>query len=273
MTQSTNPKIKSDATDAQRKLILPYIEKLTQEDILVEIGTGSGLSSGYLRKMTDATIFTIDPYPYLFECVGVVYWRMSSEEAARRWNSKDIDFLIVDGDHTFNGIMTDIKCWLPKLAPDGLIAFDDYTASLRPGLCSIAVTVCLNALTNTGLLVKIKQEHGILLASASRQEVLQSDIDACWEAYYYLTREETYIRQLFLNENQAIMYDHFWSIYNAFESMDERILFRKLVDAYRTLQTIEIEGGPNALHNELAKQQLSMILVREIGRIYGRNFE
>jgi len=50
--------------------------------------------------------------------------RGKSEEVARQWN-KPIDSLFVDGDHSYLGCSTDIKCWLPFVKPGGWVAFHD----------------------------------------------------------------------------------------------------------------------------------------------------
>lgn len=267
--------IRPDSTENQRKLMAPYLSELSSNSILVEIGTGCGLSSTRLREMTEAVIYTIDPYPFLVDCPGVIYFRMPSEEAAAKWTSGNIDFLIVDGDHTFNGIVTDIQCWLPKLSSNGIIVFDDYMAATRKGLCSLGVTVCLNALISTGMLLPLKQEYGLLIATATRNTLLQSDLDACLGAYTQLTTTDDYKTQV-LNETIPKIYNSFWEIYGSIPDKTDSIVFRKLVDAYRTLQSMDTPNIENldtgTLHNELIKQQVSMILIGEIGRICGKSF-
>lgn len=51
--------------------------------------------------------------------------QMTSDEAVNLYQDKSIDFLMIDGDHTYEGVCKDIKNWLPKMREGGLIAGDD----------------------------------------------------------------------------------------------------------------------------------------------------
>jgi len=50
----------------------------------------------------------------------------SSQEA---YKFDGIDLLIVDADHTFDGVRKDKIAWLPKIAPGGYVFFHDYDAT------------------------------------------------------------------------------------------------------------------------------------------------
>ena len=49
----------------------------------------------------------------------------TSRSAAHKYK-RDIDFIHIDGDHTFNGVITDMEKWLPKVCKGGYVCFDDY---------------------------------------------------------------------------------------------------------------------------------------------------
>jgi predicted O-methyltransferase YrrM len=51
---------------------------------------------------------------------------MPSSEAARRLADGAVDFVYVDGDHSFEGVVADITDYTPKLRPGGIISGDDY---------------------------------------------------------------------------------------------------------------------------------------------------
>lgn len=51
-----------------------------------------------------------------------------SHQAAERWPAIPIDLIHIDGLHTYPGVKQDIADWAPRLAPGGLIAFDDYSS-------------------------------------------------------------------------------------------------------------------------------------------------
>jgi len=41
------------------------------------------------------------------------------------WPAEPIDVLLIDGDHSFEGALRDVECWLPKLCDAGILLFDD----------------------------------------------------------------------------------------------------------------------------------------------------
>jgi hypothetical protein len=53
-------------------------------------------------------------------------YRMTSVEAAAQFADGSIDFLMLDGDHNYPAVLEDIRAWLPKMRPGGLMAGDDY---------------------------------------------------------------------------------------------------------------------------------------------------
>jgi Methyltransferase domain len=52
--------------------------------------------------------------------------RTPSVEAAGRFADGDLDFVYVDGDHTYEGVRGDLEAYAPKVRPGGLLAGDDY---------------------------------------------------------------------------------------------------------------------------------------------------
>jgi predicted O-methyltransferase YrrM len=57
--------------------------------------------------------------------------RMQSTTAALHFGNESVDFLMLDGDHSYEAVHDDIEAWLPKMKPGGVIAGDDY---LWPGV-------------------------------------------------------------------------------------------------------------------------------------------
>lgn len=57
-----------------------------------------------------------------------------SVDAAARYEGPPIGLLFVDGDHSKAGVTMDIRAWSPHLAPDGVIAIDDYGHPNWPGV-------------------------------------------------------------------------------------------------------------------------------------------
>lgn len=54
----------------------------------------------------------------------VVPIKMKSIDAAKNFKLK-IDYLFIDGDHTYEGVKQDVDAWLPKMNANSLIIFHD----------------------------------------------------------------------------------------------------------------------------------------------------
>lgn len=58
--------------------------------------------------------------------------RMSSAEAASLYEDGSIDFIMIDGDHTFEAVCADIAAFLPKMKKGGIMAGDDAWVGTDP---------------------------------------------------------------------------------------------------------------------------------------------
>jgi hypothetical protein len=52
--------------------------------------------------------------------------RCPSVEAAALFHDASVDFVMLDGDHTLEGVRADLAAWLPKLKPGATISGDDW---------------------------------------------------------------------------------------------------------------------------------------------------
>jgi len=52
--------------------------------------------------------------------------RQRSTSAASHLNDDELDFVYIDGDHTYDAVSQDLKAFFPKLKQGGLIIGDDY---------------------------------------------------------------------------------------------------------------------------------------------------
>lgn len=52
--------------------------------------------------------------------------RATSVEAAKLFDDGSVDFIMLDGDHTYEGVRDDIAAWLPKMKPGAIFSGDDY---------------------------------------------------------------------------------------------------------------------------------------------------
>jgi predicted O-methyltransferase YrrM len=109
---------------------------------IVQIGVAEGGSAWHARRTMhpDGTLHLIDTYPKvagvnlsstiarrLVDSVprGEVDWmRARSDEVVRGW-SLPIDFLFIDGDHSYEAVRADWDDWHGHVRPNGLVAFHD----------------------------------------------------------------------------------------------------------------------------------------------------
>lgn len=56
----------------------------------------------------------------------VTVHHMDTSEAVQAFDDESIDFWHTDGDHSLAGITRDIKLWLPKVKPGGMLSGDNF---------------------------------------------------------------------------------------------------------------------------------------------------
>lgn len=119
--------------------------------IIVNIGAGAGTStSTFLHARHDAKVYSVDiqqeSSPYgSFEGEQTALREMGLLDHARyfpilgdsklvgkRWEHGQVDFIFVDGDHSYSGCYDDIRAWMPHLKDGGLMAVHDYERDVWP---------------------------------------------------------------------------------------------------------------------------------------------
>lgn len=70
------------------------------------------------------------------------------------------DWLYIDGDHSYDGVLRDAKAALQKIRPGGTLIFNDYTPWSPGEAMAYGVMACVNELANQGL-----QMTGLALTS------------------------------------------------------------------------------------------------------------
>lgn len=129
------------------------VMKLPEGSLIVEIGAYVGRSSHVLcttAKLRNCKVISIDPFLPAFDG-----WHNSDPKSAFTENvltkfdnlqliegySQDVyeqvpncDFLFIDGDHSYEGVKSDMELYLPKLKPGARVAFHDYVGSSFYGL-------------------------------------------------------------------------------------------------------------------------------------------
>lgn len=60
--------------------------------------------------------------------------RMKSVEASIRFLDNSIDYCYIDGDHSLEGVFTDIYNWMPKMKVGGILGFHDFKNGPKSGI-------------------------------------------------------------------------------------------------------------------------------------------
>jgi len=61
----------------------------------------------------------------------IQYIKGDSNTIGLTWN-KEIDLLLIDGDHSYTGIKKDYEIWSPFVVKNGIILFHDYNSHAHP---------------------------------------------------------------------------------------------------------------------------------------------
>lgn len=77
----------------------------------------------------EACLMAIKPYH-----MRNLILRKKSIESVEFFGTGCLDFVFIDGDHSYDGVMRDIKAWLPKIKQGGFIGGHDYGQPRFAGL-------------------------------------------------------------------------------------------------------------------------------------------
>lgn len=131
-------------------------EHLKDVNIAVEVGVYRGsYSNSIVGKLQPAAFYGVDPYQLfedytnaptdqaykdqtrlnqLFTKTRELYKKQNNStllrttgvEAAKQFDDLSIDFVYIDGDHTYEFVKGDIAAWWPKIKPGGILSGHDY---------------------------------------------------------------------------------------------------------------------------------------------------
>lgn len=111
----------------------------------VEVGTASGKFAAHIcRTMPKVHLTCVDPYSsYIYITqeaqdrafaeaqqrtagLNVTFLKLPSLDAVKQIPDASVDFVYIDGDHSFDAVMCDIIHWTPKVKTGGVLAGHDF---------------------------------------------------------------------------------------------------------------------------------------------------
>lgn len=150
------------ATSIEEALFLHDLARAVTGGCIVEVGSYRGRSTVALAlgsmAGSGAPVYAVDPHEPFTGVYGgrfgpedraafyqamlatgcyrtVRLVNLSSELVTRTW-PLPVALLFIDGDHAYEAVRRDVDCWLPHLAPDARIVFDD-AADPAVGPCRV----------------------------------------------------------------------------------------------------------------------------------------
>lgn len=66
--------------------------------------------------------------------LNIIKMKGKSEDIVMHMENESLDVVYVDGLHTYEGVVLDIRLWLPKIKKGGFIAGHDYGSKHHPGV-------------------------------------------------------------------------------------------------------------------------------------------
>lgn len=109
-----------------------------------------------------------------------------SAHCMQNYANESLDFIFIDGDHSYEGAKRDILACLPKLKPGGIIAGDDFDMNEFPGV-TLAVTEILGNIKLAGRVWMFKVpkivEYDITVLSDDHLELynnLSTEVDTAY---------------------------------------------------------------------------------------------
>lgn len=122
-------------TDDEEALLMRYAGAVGKDGQVVGIGVEYGRSTAAFLKASKAAIFGVELAPKAEYELNIVEASFSvddanilvgdSKQVGKAWSFGAIDFLFIDGDHSYEGCLGDIQAWVDHVRPGGFMAFHD----------------------------------------------------------------------------------------------------------------------------------------------------
>ncbi|MFT3908087.1 MAG: class I SAM-dependent methyltransferase [Ferruginibacter sp.] len=129
----------SQMIEDEKRCLQKYAQKKSKA---LEIGTYMGVSASIIAKslVEGGVVYCVDPYTGLDVCQEIaerelkrnkvfektkLFKGFSSDEAIIKQIPTDLDFILVDGDHSYEGLKNDWKIVSERLVSNGIVCLHD----------------------------------------------------------------------------------------------------------------------------------------------------
>jgi len=160
----TEPQFGEDWFDYQ-EVYSYFVEKCPNNGHIVEIGSWKGKSSAYMAVeiINSKKIIQFDCIDTWLGTDNDEYHKVSvqktnnklfelflsnikpvnniinpivkkSTDASLDYKDNSIDIVFIDADHSYNAVIQDVNCWLPKVKKNGILAGHDYITQYHHGV-------------------------------------------------------------------------------------------------------------------------------------------
>lgn len=131
-------------TISEGALLQKYAKKIPKNGICINIGAGTGTSAVCVleaRPDLTETFYTIDVRDWDNPFGGLLNERNAfkkydmkypnqikddSKDAGKKWGKRNVNFLIIDGDHSLAGARGDVLSWQENLVDGAVVFVHDY---------------------------------------------------------------------------------------------------------------------------------------------------
>lgn len=178
-TSNTDPQLVPFAQlwPEEQRVLAATAAKVPPGGLIVEIGCAQGGSSVILArsapKAPAVRIFSVDmrPAPAARERLreaGVTLIEQTSLAVAREWQTSQrgkADLLLIDGDHSFEGALSDFEAWRPHLKPGATVMFHDVDPEPRGGCAHFAIRVFIQTLLRERWLDEASHQYRYMIGT------------------------------------------------------------------------------------------------------------
>jgi len=149
-------KVHSQADESIFRIYREAVEHFGDGAVFVELGNFQGGSACYMAELIknsgkDITLYCVDLWENMIDInvegsIFFEFWnnvyncgfeqiikpiQADSSRAAALFEDGSVDFVYIDGDHSYKGAARDILAWLPKLKADGWMGGHDYNQEVE----------------------------------------------------------------------------------------------------------------------------------------------